>query len=191
MRVSSQLPETRTEVIFRHTSDQLRETRTSMQSFSIDVVEAYHDRVSPAARTVAFKTSGDHYRCVQTNAERLARYMDDDTNVRMPVDLEEAWVLSLKEPYQGRCVRDLARRYGLLGVSDDKVKRIHDVSSISRLTTEFGEAVQAMAPLLDGDEVDDKVLQHALDELQDLAGAALSMQDKVRKRLNTKLEVVK
>lgn len=140
--------ETRSETIFRHTRAMLHETRCSIEAFSQRVVEAYHARVSADARDVIFKTEGDVFRCAATNAQKLNRYMLADVNARLPVDLEEAWVLGLSLPYRDRCLHDLAGRYGFLPVRSPIAAGSLDASALARLTRDFGEALVSIGPML-------------------------------------------
>jgi hypothetical protein len=169
----TQVAETRSETIFRHTRDMQRATGCSMQTFSARVVEHYHATVPEHLRDVTFKTGGDVYRDAQTNAQHLARWMNPDEPARMPVDLEESWVAGLAEPYRSDCRRDLAHRYGLLDVPQPTAQ-VSDLGAVSRLTRELGEALEAIAPALDNGRFgpeDAAVLPNAIKELDDVLAA--------------------
>lgn len=170
----TQVAETRSEAIFRHTRAMQRATGCSMQTFSARVIEHYHATVPETLRDVTFKTGGDLFRDAQTNAQHLARWMNPDEPARMPVDLEESWVAGLTDPHRSACRRDLAYRYGLLDVPQPSGPA-SDMGSVSRLTRELGEALEAISPALDNGRFgpeDAAVLPGAIQELDDVLSAA-------------------
>ncbi|MDI3259489.1 MAG: hypothetical protein QJR02_07310 [Sinobacteraceae bacterium] len=174
MSESMPISETRSEVIFRHTRRMLHERRISMPTFSQSVVERYVRSVAEAARCVQFQLVGDPFRAATANAQKLARYMDPCIDARLPVDLEEAWVFSLVEPYRTECVRELAARYGLLDVPLPCCTA-DDLQSVGRLSREFGRAIQSMAPLIDDGRIDADDAPHldaALTHIRGLLAAA-------------------
>lgn len=170
--------ETRTETIFRHTNRQIHETRCTWQTFAMRVVDEYHARVPAEARSVIFKVEGDMFRVAATNTQRLHRYMEMDADTRMPVEIEEAWVQALIEPYRTECVRDLARRYGLLDVPIPSITGVSDVQGVSRLSREFGETLESMAPMLDDtriDAADLPLIPEAMRQLDEMIAAAIAI----------------
>lgn len=178
--------ETRSEVIFRHTNRMLHQTRCSWEAFAQRVVEHYHAAVPAEARAVQFKTEGDLFHCAKINAQKVARYADDRVSARLPVDLEEAWVQGLTEPYRNECLRDLARRYGLLAVpvpvgSGCAVSAMQSVSAVSR---EFGQACEALAPIIADGQFGPEDREHvdrAEGELEDLLAAVTATLNQVRR----------
>lgn len=146
------LPETRSQVIERHLRALLRETRTSWPTLASRVVEHYHARTPLHARAVRFHVGGDAYDDMRANAQLLRRWFDEDTNARLPADLEEAVVLALDEPYRARCLEDLAARYGLLAVPaalEAGAAEFCDHRRLAGFMREAGEAAAAVARMLD------------------------------------------
>lgn len=175
MKRDFQRGETRSEVIFRHTRRQLHDLRLSMATFGQRVVEKYHELVPWEVRCVEFRTVGDAHAAMTINAQKLHRYMELEVNARMPVDLEEAWVEALAEPYHTECVRDLARRYGLLDVPLPAPVSRGDVQSVVKLTKEFAEALAAVAPILEDGRItpnERALVPGALLHIDALIGAA-------------------
>lgn len=175
--------ETRSEVLFRFTQRLLHETRCSMEAFAQNVVEEYHKSVPPASRDVEFKSEGDVFKCAAINAQKLRRYMDVDVNARIPVDLEEAWVRGLPEPYRSECLRDLAARHGLLAVPVPGASTVTDMQSVSRLSREFGEVLEAIGPMLENGHFGPEDQAHAaraIRELEDLLAAGHSVLTRMR-----------
>jgi hypothetical protein len=183
MKPIFQQQETRTECVFRHTRQMLHDTRVSMEAFAQVVVELYHAAVPTAARDIQFRVGGDLFKCAAANAQKLRRYMDDDINARLPVDLEEAWVNGLSEPYRNACIRDLARRYGLLAVQAPGTCAISDMQTVSKLSREFGEALEALSPMLDNGkfgEEDAPLFERAARELEELLAAGEGVLARIR-----------
>jgi len=171
--------ETRAHTIFRITQQCLRETVTSMETFAAGVVELYEKRVALRARTIRFHTGGDAYRDMRANAQILRRYMDDEVSARLPVDLEESWVLALPEPYREDCISALAARYGRLAPVAPEASARGPVGDLGRLMREVGEYVEALAPALaDGvlDEGDLELIPGIRKELRDVQRELAAME---------------
>lgn len=170
--------ETRSETIFRHTHRMLHELRISMGTFGLDVVGEYNERTEESARTVVFKSGGDPFRCQATNAQRLARYMDPEAETRMPVDLEEAWVAALHEPFRSQCLADLSQRYGSLYVPMPSAAGITDMESVGQVTREFARALTEISPTMADQVIDEKdapYIPAVVSALDALIGSATSL----------------
>lgn len=191
--------ETRSEVIFRHTKRMLHEQRCSMQAFAMRVVDAYHAMTPLTARTIEFKTEGDLFRCATTNAQHLARWMDQDISARMPVDIEEAWIAGLSltrsdgrvdHSYRDDCIADLLARQELLMARVPEESRSSGLASIGRLSKEFGEALQALAPILEDGRISGTEVEAArvgARELRDLIGVATEILTKLEAATSDKV----
>lgn len=170
-------------VLYGYTRRMLDETAQNANSFAMEVAQRYLEHVAPDVRTVPFKTGeGDALiKAMAANGQTLRRYMDGTVKT-LPADLEDAWVMSLPEPYRNDCERDLGRRRGMLPVRmpvDDGVQ----VASVSRLMEEFGHLMAALAPALaDGviNEADRPFAHRILDEGDDMVCAALALMREVR-----------
>lgn len=164
--------ETRTETLMRFVNLLLHETRTSRETFAQNVVEAYHQQVPAAARTVEFRTEGDPFACAKTNTQRLFRMLDPEfEESRLAVDLEEALVQALPDQYQADCVRALARRYGLLDVRVPTATTEGSIQSIGQFVEHFGSTIMHLSPVLaDGkiDQQDAALIPQALRDLEEL-----------------------
>lgn len=164
---------TRSQTIFRHTRDNMK-TETWL-SISQRITETYLARVSPDDREIAFHTEGKADKCHTLNSQKLHRYMAEDVNVRMPVDLEESWVLALAEPYRSACLSDLAARYGLLAA---RIPEGVGHAEIADLLREVGEAVTELSKMYeDGklDASDAKHLNKARKEIRDVVAACMAL----------------
>lgn len=169
------MTETRAQTVERHVREMLHHTSVSLPSFSVMVVAQYHGRTPLAARGVLFHTDGDAYQCMRANAQIIRRYLDGEP--RLPCELEEALVLAMPEPWQTRCLSELAARYGLLAARiPEKGKAETDIAHLFR---EAGEAGAAIAQWLEGarelGERENHVASASEKELHDVIAAATGL----------------
>lgn len=146
MKRTPQILPPRQAVVFDHTLRMLRAGLTNQRSFAMEVADRYLDMTAEDERDVPFRITrgGDGDADKKHNGQILGRYLDGKVK-SMPANLEDAWVLSLPEPYRSECERDLARRRGMLAVpmpTDDGLQ----VVSVATLFQEYGELVAAIAP---------------------------------------------
>ncbi len=169
----------RQSVIHGYTRRMLDETATNANSFAMAVAERYHQMVAPDVRQVPLRLGEGDALCkaMRDNGQVLRRYMDGTVKA-MPVDLEDAWVLSLPEPYRGNCERDLARRRGMVPVPRPVDSESAQVVCLSRLMSEFGQLIEALSPAMADGRIDANDLPYArriLDESDDLISAVLAV----------------
>lgn len=193
--------ETRNETIFRHVWQMLTERRMSMGSYAQHVVDAYHAKVAEEARCIDFKMKGDVFQCQKINAQKLSRFMpsrfahmsadmqdDDRAPVRLPAELEESMVGAMLEPYRTNCTKDLARRYGLMGVVSPSLQSITGVASLAELTREMAEAMVATAPMLERGGMSPAEAGTALSELDDVIASAMALKATIKRDAENKPE---
>lgn len=176
--------ETRDGVIVRFVQRVLRSRRMSLATYGQNVVEHYHARTPAELRTVEFLTQGDAFHVAAINAQKIKRYMDPDVNARLPTTLEEAMVLALPEPERAECITELAARYGLLAARAPG-EAATDVQSLSRLTREFGESMQALAPVFADGHIGPEDVAHAEEAIAHLEGiqaAAVELAGRLREQ---------
>lgn len=171
---------TRDQVVAHHVNMAMRHhAALTRESFADEVVALYHQRTPLAQRGIAFhqvERGTDPYAVQRANAQLLFRMLQGV--VRMPAEIEEAVVLALPEPYRGRCLHDLAERYGLMAAQIPAVESGAQTASLGELASEFGEAVKAMAVTLgDGHltPADAPSAQLAIRELDELIAKATSL----------------
>lgn len=182
MKTKAHYQPPRQSVIFGYTRRMLDETNTNAQSFSMMVAENYITNVAPDVRNVPLELGQGEKLCaaMKNNGQIIRRFMDR-TVKNLPVDLEDAWVMSLPEPYRSDCERDLARRRNMLMVPMLPDADTADAENLSTLAKEFGELVHALAPALADGHFDRKDLKYArkiLNESDDLITAVLSLRRK-------------
>lgn len=161
----------RAQVLFRYTIEAIRNSGLNDQSFAAGVAEAYMASVAPAERIIAFHIGTDTATIDQAN-KRNAKLIERFRNgtVKLPADLEEAWVAALPEPWRTDCARELARRYGFMGAKTPEGQP-GSVLSTARMCIELGESLQAMAEVGPNGAADGGALlslRRARKEMQDL-----------------------
>lgn len=182
--------ETRSQTVCRHVAAYLNETRTSMESFAEDVMQAYHT-LPEGLRDVKFHAGGDVYRDMRANAQIVRRFIEG--NPRMPVDIEESLVLALPDDRRQPLLRDLAMRYGLLAAPVPSSEPGDDACAISRLMKETAEAIEAIAPMMaDGriDHQDAPLAEHALVQINEAMAELMSLQARITEILPADAQVV-
>ncbi|RXK68650.1 hypothetical protein ERT44_05265 [Stenotrophomonas sp. MA5] len=138
----------RQSIVYAHTRRMLDATATNYSSFAMEVAERYLGMTAADVRQVKLRTGEgtDLIRAMENNAQIIRRYMDGTVKT-LPADLEDAWVLSLPEPYRTDCERDLARRRGMLAVAMPGAPGL-EVASVAKLVSEYGNLLNALAPTL-------------------------------------------
>lgn len=179
----------RQSVIYAYTRKMLDDTACNYTTFAMMVADSYLAMTAPDVRQVKLRTGegADLIKAMDNNAQVVRRYMDGTVKT-LPVDLEDAWVLSLPEPYRSNCERDLARRRGVLPVKLTADTEEAQTVGIGQLMTEFGELVAALSPAMSDGRIDSADLPHArkiLDESDDLIIAITSLRRRVHALLPT------
>lgn len=183
MRPKAQFLPPRQAVIYAVTRRMLDETAVNAASFSMSVAEHYCRMTAPDVRHVALKLGDgdDLFMAMRRNAETVRRYMDG-TVKSLPVDLEDAWVLALPEPYRSECERDLAQRRGRLSIVAPQGGKPDKIVGLANLATEFGQLLDALAPALADGKItaaDYPYAKRILGESDDLITAVLSLRRQI------------
>ncbi|MNM21175.1 hypothetical protein D3C81_315330 [compost metagenome] len=167
-----QYREPRAAVIFRHTTACIRNSQHTDASFAQLVAETYMDMVAPGERVVDFHTgtSAEQVeKALRANAQLISRFRVG--TVKLPVDIEEAWVAALPSPWGEECARELAQRYGFMGARLPELEPHAGMLNASQMSIEFGESLGALAVVMaDGaiDARDVPALREARHQLNDL-----------------------
>ena len=185
--LQSQVP--RSQAIFGYTKQAQRQCGLVVCKFATGVAQRYMHRVAECDRIIAFHvgtTTDTVIAAEKANAQIVNRILDG--TVKMPADLEEAWVQELPPKLRDECARDLARRYGLAGAALPQASA-NVAGSVSLLATEFGETMGALAPLLADGTIDatdsPQLLREALKQGTDLMAAWLGLQQQILRALET------
>lgn len=167
---SALLAETRAEVVFRYVKLMVRSTGKSIEDYSVDVVLVWRNRTPEAARHGDFHVTGSVFEQMKSNGQKIRRWMNPDVSARPSVDVEEALVLGLPEPFRSDCLRELAVRCGGLFVAL-QAEGSALVGDMAELLKQSGEALSALGPLFADGRID------AADDTQALLRARRELQD--------------
>lgn len=171
--------EPRSQVVFRHTREALRKTSIKPNVLADAIADAYEARVALNERTVEFHkgtTVDSIAKAQKANLQIFTRFYDG--TVRLPVDLEEAWVAALPGQHRIDCERELAQRYGFLGARAPVSTESGQMLCVAGVSIEFGQLLEHLAPVVDGQvqSAQDVVeLERAIKEGRDLLASVASL----------------
>lgn len=178
------LPKRQT-VIYGFTEQMLRDTGTNRRSFAMVVADQYLSMYAQDDREVPFRITlggeGDGDADKKHNGQILGRYLDGVVKT-LPADLEDAWVMSLPEPYRGNCERALGRRRGILPIRMDAIETSADTVGVGQLMKDFGDLCAAVSPAVADGVIDEKDRPHGqkiINETDDLVISALTFRKAV------------
>jgi hypothetical protein len=137
--------DTRAGCIVHHVNMALRKSALTQRGYGQAVADLYLQRTPLHARTLEFHASRDPYADEAANAQLVKRLLNG--TVRVPVDVEEAMVLALPEPFRGACLTDLAGRYGLLAAPRPTHEGLQQTIHLGELARDAGETMIALAPM--------------------------------------------
>jgi hypothetical protein len=147
--------DTRAHAVYAHVLTALKHSGIDQGDFADDVARLYLERTPLHARSIEFHQhvrGGDPYAVRRANEQLLFRMLKPNGPVRMPVEIEEAVVLALPEPYRDECLRELNARYGLLAAAIpacSKASLADQVRSPCDLMRKAAAAVERIAPMLE------------------------------------------
>jgi hypothetical protein len=169
----------RDDVIRAHWELAVRASGESTESLAARAVELYESRTPLHARRLSFQPlRGDLYTALRANALHVRRFLGlSEPATRMPVELEEALVLALPEPFRGECQRELADRVGLLAAKVPEPSGDPTLPA-AELMRETARVITALAPALRDGRItaeDMPAVIDALGALADVSGAVASL----------------
>lgn len=179
----SRLSNTRSGALWRHLSFALTNSKLERETYADEVAKLYIARTPPHERGLLFHEhapNSDPYKVFSANRQLVFRMLDPDGPVRAPMELEEAAVLALPQPFRRECLRELAGRYGLLAApipaAGDDAPAL--ASSCGEFAREFGECLLALAGTIGDGHLDPSDVARspaAIDELDGLIAHAASL----------------
>jgi len=150
---------TRQDVIFGATHAVMHELGWSLADLAESIATHYCAQVPEQHRGLTLTAepqepgSDAYYNWKESTRRQLERLLNG--SVRMPVELEEAWIDALPSPYRERVIGQLAARLGYLAVAIPEESDC-TVESLGEVLREHSEAVQASAPMVaDGQITED------------------------------------
>lgn len=162
--MQEQTGHTRADVIWRHVIFAINNAKLDRFNYADDVARIYQARTTPPARGIEFQAhqrGRDPYEVRKANKQLLFRMIDPEGPVRLPVELEEAAVLALPQPFRDACLAELAGRYGLLAAPLPDAVAAKPTASCGELTAAFGECLKALAATIDDGSLDPRDATHA------------------------------
>ena len=145
MKPEFQPAEPRSQVIFRYHQPELVQTGPCERSLAARIVDNYLAMVAAPLRIVEFHagtTADSAEKAMKANAQIIKRFVTGA--VKLPADLEEAWVRAFPAEHRRECKRELARRYGFLG-AEAPAAEVGRAVSISCVMRECADVVDAYA----------------------------------------------
>lgn len=182
-----QFREPRSQVVFRHTARCIRNSGHTDKSFAGLIAESYMRMVAPAERVVQFHVGTDLdsiERAQARNAKLIERFING--TVKLPADLEEAWVLALPLPWRDECERELASRYGFLGVREPATHLPAELLSVAGVLAEVAHVMEAVAHVTaDGcvTAADAPALQRLMSEAREAQAELATLRETARRDL--------
>jgi|GEM_PF-4081790 len=162
--------------------------RWSMETLATVVVEHYYASGFDAVWLVEFQQPGpgsDAARVMKTNAERLARWLDDQTKdcTLLPLNLLPVLLSAMPADLRLQCAVELLLPVGLdVSLRGGELLKGSHASVLAGLAKEAGEGVAAFALL--ADRMGPQELKQALVELEESSQAHLQAVHHVRALLD-------
>lgn len=164
--------ESRALALFGHVQMALRHAAISQEDFADEVARIYMERTPLHVRGIEFHAHGrgvDPYQVRRDNAQLLFRMLKPGGPVRLPVEVEEAVVYALPQPFREECLRELCARYGLLPApippSPDAAPA-EQVRSPCTLMRQAAAAIERIAPMLEDGRIGPEDAPHFADALR-------------------------
>lgn len=176
--------ENRSQLIAEHVLLALARCALTERSYAQRVTDIYHERTPLHARTVSFAQTRDPYDDSEANRQTVKRMLDG--RVRMAVDLEEALILALPQPYQQHLLAELAERLGLMAAQLPSAGAAGQQQQVGDLISDVGQVLDRLSPMLnDGllDETDAEYADAALRGLEALQARAATLCDGIRQHV--------
>src|SRR6185437_3792684 len=134
--------ESRRQVIADHVMLAISRSALTERTYAQCVADLYMERTPLHARAIPFAQSADPYADSEANRQTVKRMLDG--RVRMAVDIEEALVLALPEPYRHALMAELAERLGLLAADQPAADATGQQHQVAELIAGAGAALEAL-----------------------------------------------
>jgi hypothetical protein len=176
--------ETRAQAIVHHINLALGHGMT-MRSYATDVARLYKERTGLEARSIDFHETRNIYADERANAQIVQRFIDGRS--RMPIEIEEALVLALPDPFRGECKRELAARYGDLAAPIPSSNDEALFADTGKLMEECGRSIVEISQSVKNGLVIDPVLaMQAVNDLQDTVALATTLREHLHAQLGVR-----
>lgn len=142
-------------VLRDHVGAWRRDARMSREAVALHIVEAHNASGGPERTGIQFESgSGDQFTAAKTYADRIFRWLDDETkdNNLMPANFENSILLALPMDRRLACVDELLRPLGLGGrCLDGDEQQGLAVADVQEMMREDAESQVACVAVVGGD----------------------------------------
>jgi len=176
--------ENRSQLIAEHVMLALARSALTERTYAQQVADIYLERTPLHARTVTFAQSSDPYADTEANRQIVKRMLDG--RVRMAVDLEEALILALPQPYRQHLLAELAERLGLMAAELPAPHATGQQHQVGDLVSAAGGALDKLSTMLDDGVLDEHDRDHAeaaLLALENLQARTATLCDAIRQHV--------
>lgn len=162
--LTPQQPPTRQAVLILHADEYRHRAGVSHEHWAELVDAAYCARVPEAHRSVPAPDLGDvsdanHWtKLLRAWDQALRRYESGEQ--RFPLELEEAWVFALAEPYRSACIREISQRIGCYGARIREPDSVGDHASWGGAMSAWADVTVAMGQVLADGRIDRDDQEH-------------------------------
>lgn len=180
-------------VLRRHWQALLAETSVSEAAFAREVREQYALLVPAQAQSVEWSQHADLVTQMRRDAEKLHRWFDDAVVARFPLEALEAFIAAFPAERRFALQQEIAGRQGLLAVPMPAAGRGEDAGNLGRIGKETGEAIIAVAKLLeDGvlDERDGSAAEDAVRQIDEAVAVLMEMRERIVQQVLSRSSVV-
>lgn len=141
------------QVLERHWRGLRHETSISEYVFAAEVRRHYERLVSSSARSIEWSQHPDITTRMRRDAEKLNRWFDDDVHARFPAEAIEAFIAAFPVERRFTLQQELAGRQGLMVWQMPQPGASADCDNLGRAGKESGEAMIAVAAMLDDNAI--------------------------------------
>ncbi|MDO9105204.1 MAG: hypothetical protein Q7U57_09615 [Methylovulum sp.] len=142
-----------TQVIAQHLMAYQHDTGVSMLAFVADVRGHYERTVAPSSRLIEWSTLPDIHRRMERDAGKFQRWLDDDSDARLPADMTESTIAAFPPDRRLMLQIEIADRQGLR-VANNPKDAVSDITTLGDLARTHGQAICALADIFEDGRVD-------------------------------------
>lgn len=166
------------------------ETSISEYVFAAEVRNHYERLVPASARSIEWSQHPDITTRMRRDAEKLSRWFDDDVRARFPAEAIEAFIAAFPLARCSTLQQELAKRQGLLVWRMPEAGAGADCDNLGRAGKETGEAMIAVAAMLDDNAInklDRDKAENAITQINEALAVWVEVRTRIeRQALNDK-----
>jgi hypothetical protein len=152
-----------------------RDTGITMNTFVSNVRQHYEETCRTNSRFVEWSNYSDPYIRMTRDAEKFTRWLGDDVLKQLPIDIFESIIAAFPLDRRFRLQIELAARQGMLVIPMPTGNSCDESLFLGKLAKETGEAIIAIAPLLEDGAIDKRDKDKATKAIAELNEAIAVM----------------